>query len=77
MNVNFNIGTQIKAKMLKPWQRNSVNEASMLLPKHVTKIFTKTMFFLRDIIKTLLDQSCVIPTQPVYLCKNSQHDKLF
>ena len=48
--------TQMKTKILMPWHRNLVNEASMLLKKYVSKNFTKTMFSLRDIIKTVLDQ---------------------
>ena len=50
------VSTQIKTKILMSWHRNSVNGASMLLPKYVSKSFTKTMFSLRDIIKTVLDQ---------------------
>ena len=50
------VSTQSKTKILMPWHRNSVNEASMLLPKYVSKNFTKTMFSLRDIIKTVLHQ---------------------
>ena len=48
-----------------PWHWNSVNEAIMLLPQDVWNNFTKTMFFLRDIIKFVSDQHPVIPTQPV------------
>ena len=48
--------TEIKAKILMPWHRNLVNEASMLLPKYVSKNFWKTMFSLRDIIETVSDQ---------------------
>ena len=48
--------TQIKPKILMPWHRNSINEASMLLPKYVSKNFEKPMFSLRDIIKAVLDQ---------------------
>ena len=68
--MNFKNWHSKKAKMLMPLQRNSVNEASMLLPKYVSKLLIKTMFSFRDIIKTILDQSRVIPTQPVYFCKN-------
>ena len=48
--------TQTKTKILLLWHRNPVNEASMLLPKYVFKNFSKTMFCLRDIIKTVLNQ---------------------
>ena len=48
--------TQIKPKISIPWHWNSVNEASMLLPKYSSKNFTKTVFSLRDIIKTVSDQ---------------------
>ena len=36
--------TEIKAKILIPWHRNSVNEPSMLLPKYVSKDYWKTIF---------------------------------
>ena len=48
--------TQIKTKTLMLWHRNPENEANMLLPKYVSKNFTKTMFCLRDITKTALNQ---------------------
>ena len=48
--------TQIKIKISVFWHWNSINEASMLLPKDVSKHFTKAMFSLRDIIKNVLDK---------------------
>ena len=46
----------IKPNVSVLWHWNRVNEGSMLLPRHVLNNFAKTMFFLRDIIKTVSDQ---------------------
>ena len=42
--------------MSAPWHWNSVNEVNVLLTKHVSKNFRKTMFSLRDTIKIVSDQ---------------------
>ena len=55
--------TLIKPKVSVPWQWNSVNEASMLLPQDVSNNFAKAMFFWREIIKIV----SVISTQTVTL----------
>ena len=52
----WEVCTRIKPKVSVPWQWNSVNEASMLLPKGASNNFTKTMFSLRDITKVVSDQ---------------------
>ena len=52
----WEVCTRIKPKESVPWQWNSVNEASMLLPKGASNNFTKTMFSLRDITKVASDQ---------------------
>ena len=52
----WEVCTRIKPKESVPWQWNSVNEASMLLPKDASNNFTKTMFSLRDITKVVSDQ---------------------
>ena len=37
----------------------------MSIAKDASNNFTKAMFFLRDMIKNVSDQSTVIPTQPL------------
>ena len=70
--------TQMKPKISVPWHWNSVNEASMLLTKYISKNFTKKFFSLRNITKIVSDQLPVIPTQPIiFKVKSSQNDKLF
>ena len=48
-----------------PWHSNSVNEASMLLLKDFSNNLKKKMFFMGYIIKIVLDQQHVTPTQSV------------
>ena len=43
--------TLIKPKVSVNWHWNSINEASMVLPKDVLNNFTKTMFSLKDIMQ--------------------------
>ena len=63
--MNFKNLHSRKPKISVPWQWNSVNEADMLLPKYVSKNFTKAIFSLRDIMKIVSDQYPVIPIQSV------------
>ena len=51
-----NVYTRIEPKVSVLWDCNSVNKASMLLSKDVSNNVTKTMFSIRDIIKSVLDQ---------------------
>ena len=48
--------TKPEPEVSMPWHWNLVNEAIMLLPKGVLQKFTKSMFFLSDIIKIVSDQ---------------------
>ena len=50
-----NVYTRIEPKVSVLWHWNSVNKASMLLSKDVSNNVTKTMFSIRDVIKSVLD----------------------
>ena len=53
---NLKAYTQTEPKASVPWHWNSVNEASMSIPKDSSINFTKTMFCLRDMTKIVSDQ---------------------
>ena len=62
--------TRIKPKVSAPWHWNSINEASMLLPKDFSNNFAEIILFLRDIKNIFSDQQPVIPTQSVIFMFN-------